>query len=132
LSSDPRFKNVVEVAEAKISISIGELKRVPLEWGEEVRFVSYQGKEPVGSFSIELISVMGSLVSLRWDRLLLRYAWENERFGQHIDIEQTAANFGGFRDWFACPGCNRRCGTLYIRSRVRCRICHGTGVSNAD
>jgi hypothetical protein len=115
----------VDVAEAEISISIRQLKRVPLEWGEEVRFFSYQGKEPVGSFSVELISVMGSLDSLRWDRLLVRYAWENESFGQPIDVEQTAANFGGYRDWFICPGCRRRCGTLYIRSQIRCRICHG-------
>jgi hypothetical protein len=115
----------VDVAEAEISTSIRELKRVPLEWGEEVRFTSYQGKEPVGSFSVELLSVVGTLESSHWDRLLVRYAWENESFGQAIDIEQTEANFGGFRDWFVCPGCRRRCGTLYIRRRVRCRICHG-------
>jgi hypothetical protein len=115
----------VDVTEAEISISIRELKRVPLEWGEKVRFVSYQGKEPVGSFSVELISLMGGLDSLRWERLFVRYAWEKESFGQPIDVEQTNANFGGFRDWFICPGCRRRCGTLYIRSLIRCRICHG-------
>jgi hypothetical protein len=74
-----------------------ELKRVPLEWRAEVRFASYQGQEPVGLFSVWLISVMGSLDSPHWDRLLVRYAWEKQSFGQPIDVEQTDANFGGFR-----------------------------------
>jgi hypothetical protein len=89
LSSDRGSRNPVDVAEEEISISIGQLKRVPLEWGEEVRFTSYQGKEPVGSFSVELLSVVGTLESSHWDRLLVRNAWENERFCQAIDIART-------------------------------------------
>ena len=63
----------MEVAEAEISISIGELKRIPLEWGKEVRFNSYQGEERVGSFSVELISIVGSLDSQHWERIVVRY-----------------------------------------------------------
>jgi hypothetical protein len=82
-----RFKNAVDVAEEEISISIGQLKRVPLEWGEEVPFDSYQGKERIGSFSVELLSVVGTLESSHWDRLLVRYAWESGRKQRRYGVQ---------------------------------------------
>jgi hypothetical protein len=33
--------------------------------------------------------------------------------------------FGGFRHWFKCPSCGRRCRILYGGARSRCRLCKG-------
>lgn len=41
-----------------------------------------------------------------------------------IDIVQTKTGFG-FRDWFACPSCGKRCGVLYALSHLACKQCHG-------
>ena len=114
----------MEVAETEMSISMRELKRLRLEWGKEVRFDSYQGKERIGSFSVELIAARRSRDSLHWVRILIRYIYGG-RFLRPIEIESTACNFGGSRDWFVCPGCGRHCAALYIRRLIRCRICHG-------
>ena len=44
--------------------------------------------------------------------------------GQTIFFAKTACTFGGFRFWFACPDCRRRCANLYKKkSWFSCRIC---------
>ena len=43
---------------------------------------------------------------------------------QVISFAQTACTIGGFRYWFNCPDCDRRCATLYKKkSRYSCRVC---------
>ena len=42
-----------------------------------------------------------------------------------IAIVYTLLNFGGYRVWFSCPNCHRRCEKLYHRGDFRCRVCHG-------
>jgi hypothetical protein len=45
--------------------------------------------------------------------------------GQLVYLHPTELNFGGFRWWFACPQCERRCAKLYLqRSAFLCRTCH--------
>lgn len=45
--------------------------------------------------------------------------------GQVIQFAKTACTFGGFRHWFRCPDCDRRCATLYKKKKhFTCRICH--------
>lgn len=39
-----------------------------------------------------------------------------------IPISRTPGPFGGMRNWFLCPQCDRRCVLLYGNSYV-CRIC---------
>lgn len=44
-----------------------------------------------------------------------------------VALTTTRPRFGGPRWWFRCPGCGRRCGTLYRPPRAmhfRCRRCH--------
>lgn len=42
-----------------------------------------------------------------------------------VRLEWQACQFGGFRPWFACPGCTRRCGALYLwREQPRCARCY--------
>lgn len=43
--------------------------------------------------------------------------------GQTVRITRTACRYGGFRQWFACPRCRRRCSVLY-GSPFYCRQCH--------
>lgn len=45
-----------------------------------------------------------------------------------IPVAKTPLNFGGFRYWFICPQCMRRCGIVYITERRKtfaCRKCCG-------
>lgn len=61
----------------------------------------------------------------------LKYSIPGEREKHKIDLpvrlEKTPVHFGGERWWFACPGCGRRCGKLYLPPQAKyflCRICH--------
>ena len=36
----------------------------------------------------------------------------------------TPCNYGGTRQWFACPCCGGRCAVLYLGERVACRKCY--------
>ena len=41
-----------------------------------------------------------------------------------INIVRTRCNYGGFREWFECPGCEKRAGVLYgAEDAFRCRKC---------
>ncbi|MEO1610369.1 MAG: hypothetical protein AAFR90_13760 [Pseudomonadota bacterium] len=42
-----------------------------------------------------------------------------------IAFAWTATNFGGKRQWFVCPGCEKRCRVIYGGALYRCRTCHG-------
>ena len=42
-----------------------------------------------------------------------------------IPFVETPTQFGGRRQWFSCPGCQKRCRILYGGSLFRCRTCHG-------
>jgi hypothetical protein len=51
---------------------------------------------------------------LQGDRALVRGHW--------VKLDKTAQPFGGFRSWFLCPRCDRRCAILYP---LQCRQCAG-------
>lgn len=38
---------------------------------------------------------------------------------------RTPVHLGGFRHWFECLSCGRRCRILYGGVRFRCRLCRG-------
>lgn len=41
-----------------------------------------------------------------------------------VGVEWQPCRFGGFRPWFLCPDCRRRCGHLYLlRELPKCRRC---------
>jgi hypothetical protein len=42
-----------------------------------------------------------------------------------IPVVTTAVHFGGWRHWFACSSCGRRCRKLHGGSHFRCRLCCG-------
>lgn len=42
-----------------------------------------------------------------------------------IHIDQTPCNYGGWRNWFLCPGCDKRVGKLYHgKEGFACRSCY--------
>lgn len=69
------------------------------------------------------------------DRLVLNYhnqqnggAWE--RIEDEIFFTWTLCNYGGNRQWFLCPGCNRRVAIVYGGKYYRCRHCHNLTYSS--
>ena len=72
-----------------------------------------------------------------YNRLRYRLALENivplrdeelaQPVGQAFHVARTACNYGGWRYWLVCPGCQRRYGVLYNQSDpdwYACRKCH--------
>lgn len=48
--------------------------------------------------------------------------------GERIVTTWTNTNFGGQRQWFLCPSCERRCAIIYRRDNAPlwcCRVCGG-------
>ena len=62
------------------------------------------------------------------DRLVLNYFNRQsdgyEKIKDEILFTWTPCNFGGYREWFLCPGCNRRVAVVYGGKYYRCRHCH--------
>jgi tRNA(Ile2) C34 agmatinyltransferase TiaS len=69
------------------------------------------------------------------DRLVLLYRnrqingqWEQSE--DKIFFSWTPCNHGGNRQWFLCPGCNRRVAAIYSGEYYRCRHCHNLTYSS--
>ncbi len=72
---------------------------------------------------------------LETDRLVLNYRnrqnggeWEN--IEDEIFFTWTPCNYGGNRQWFLCPGCNRRVAVVYGGKYYRCRHCYSLTYSS--
>lgn len=57
--------------------------------------------------------------------LTVEVSFPNSRLVQNIDLTTTKCYIGSFRDWFLCPNCNGRVGTLYLSYEgfFSCRVC---------
>ena len=70
------------------------------------------------------------------DHMVLNYrhrirGGEWEAIEQHIPLDRTPCNYGGFRWWFLCPHCSRRVAVLYGAGKYfLCRHCHGLTYSS--
>lgn len=69
------------------------------------------------------------------DRLILKYRnkhrdseWES--IEDYIRFTWTQCNYGGRRQWFLCPSCNRRVAVVYGGKYFRCRHCHNLTYSS--
>jgi hypothetical protein len=61
-------------------------------------------------------------------RLNYRTRWRSgewQDINELIPFIETATNFGGWRRWFKCLTCERRCRIIYGGSYFRCRRCWG-------
>jgi len=69
------------------------------------------------------------------DRLILKYRnkhrdGEWDSIEDHIWFTWTPCNYGGRRQWFLCPSCNRRVTVVYGGKYFRCRHCHNLTYSS--
>lgn len=61
----------------------------------------------------------GRTVSMDLEQLHVTYD------GQTLDLKKIPGTKGGWRYFFACPSCGRRCRALYLRRTVpACGVCH--------
>ncbi len=54
-------------------------------------------------------------------------------YNYEVILDTTPCYYGGYRWWFLCPSCQRRCRILYMPSDSRifaCRICHNLTYSS--
>jgi len=72
---------------------------------------------------------------VEYDRLILKYQ-NKHRGGEWESVEDeifftwTPCNYGGRRQWFLCPGCNRRVAVVYGGKYYRCRHCRNLTYSS--
>jgi hypothetical protein len=79
-----------------------------------------RGGEPTGNITVstsrDSAALSYRIKDIRADE------WQDKR--QLVPVVRTSCNYGGSRNWFQCPACNRRCEVLYLRlSRFACRCC---------
>ena len=100
--------------------SLGESTGMPTDNGSKKQRSEYGVNGLI--FSGEELQIAWFVPSLKQQ---LDYQCEELNNGQVIQFAKTACTFGGFRFWFRCPDCDRRCATLYRKKKhFTCRICH--------
>ena len=99
------------VVEACLRLDIRELNRRGWRFGWHA--ISYSTSAS--------ISLRGTI-----DCVKLSYRVSEEPLEYEVHVVDTSVHFGGRREWFLCPDCERRCAVLYIADRrFRCRSCNG-------
>ena len=51
-----------------------------------------------------------------------------EILNRNIELTTSNMHFGGSRNWFKCPLCTRKVGTLFVHpisNQIACRVCLG-------
>jgi hypothetical protein len=96
----------------------------------DIRFVRRQGflkAGASGSFKWKVNGEQIGAISFHTSQtsIVLSYLIDqSESVKQAIRLDETACNLGGYRKWFCCQKCSRRCEVLYYRySRFHCRTC---------
>ncbi|GGE57451.1 hypothetical protein GCM10011517_26560 [Actibacterium pelagium] len=107
-------RSVKRLADTFLQVSIGQIL--------DVIRASGSGIVPIGTAVDE--ARLAAWVEHDENHILFEMAvgWGNVE--QRIELSETPCHFGGKRNWFLCPCCERRCGVLYIGKHVACRICH--------
>ena len=100
--------------------SPGKSTRIPADNG---------GKKRRAEYGANGLNVSGEELQISWFTPSLKqqpdYQCEELNNGQVICFAKTSCTFGGFRYWFLCPDCNRRCASLYKKkNHFTCRVCH--------
>lgn len=56
-----------------------------------------------------------------------------EEFDYKVQLVPTNPHYGGVRWWFRCPNCRKKCGLLYLGSRIMaCRKCYGLSYESSN
>ena len=57
-------------------------------------------------------------------KVVFDFMRNGEEVKQVVYLTATKCNLGGWRQWFVCPSCGRRCGKLYIAKSFGCQKCY--------
>jgi len=58
------------------------------------------------------------------DRMTLNYSGNDNPFNYSVMFDITPCHLGGYRKWFKCPSCTRRCAVVYLSNLAfKCRKC---------
>jgi len=103
------------IAETSNRFSIFDLKRgrhiTPGISNGMIKWI-YCGQESSISFQI-VIDGEDDNIRLMYN-IRDRYTGESRQMDTRVDLCSTPCNYGGHRYWFICPGCIRKCGTLFL------------------
>jgi len=70
---------------------------------------------------LDMLGIIPSPAGIRF----VRRDDQGKLAGVFVPYTHTPTMFGGFRRWFACPGCRRPARILYGVNSLRCRQCRG-------
>jgi len=70
---------------------------------------------------LDKLGIIPSAIGIRF----IKRDEEGTLAGLFVPYFYTPTMFGGFRKWFACPGCRRPARILYGVNTLRCRRCRG-------
>ena len=107
-----------DTVEDSIILSIFEFTRAGIRWDS-----TCSGMITIGKSSMQFA------VNDNQIRLVYRVSkgkYEGETFNYTIALARTVPNYGGYRLWWECPRCSKRCGKLYLapsERRYLCRTC---------
>lgn len=67
------------------------------------------------------------------ERLTFEWYRNGEFLSQYVSLVRTHTNFNGYRLWYVCPNCGRRCGSLFdFGGAWWCRKCGDLKYSSAS
>lgn len=89
------------------------------------------GKKTTGqlrAFDVRKIRKLGDIIPDEAESMILETTVRHNGIWQPVSelirLEWRACNMGGFRVWFLCPKCGRRCAIVYAsKTRIACRHC---------
>ncbi|HUC01536.1 MAG TPA: hypothetical protein VMA75_01365 [Candidatus Paceibacterota bacterium] len=112
-----------ETVEGKEGLSVAELKKGGVFRG---RRVEAQYGFRYGEFEMILVH---DPIELDWYLKITNPGPRNRN--NAITIVETSCHYGGVREWFVCPRCERRCGNLYKdEDDFACRRCMDFGYAS--
>lgn len=62
-------------------------------------------------------------------RMVIRFTRNGQKRTQEIALTTTPCNYGSVRFWFACPGCGRRVGKVYLPCTLYYNVLEGMRVT---
>ena len=102
------------------SIDLADLRRMGLLrpiMGGRIRAITWKNDHG-GLDKLGIIPCPGGIRFVKRDD-------EGKLAGLFVAYISTRTMFGGYRMWFACPGCRRPARVLYGINSLRCRRCRG-------
>jgi ribosomal protein L37AE/L43A len=102
------------------SVDLAWLRRqTGLAVGHSGKIIWSRGGRPTGNISYRV-----ETAGLRLQYRTRPFNGEWRDVNDLIPFQWTDTNFGGRRQWFICPSCQRTCRIIYGGSVFRCRRCH--------